>query len=110
MLNKYNTNSNIDIDCLLPNGLLISLNIAGDLTLSQILEKLNQQASDLFETKVNFDNYIFTSLNEEAQTVEFYDLSKKLCDLHIFQEYPFFKLINNETLDYNAKLLKSELS
>lgn len=110
MLNKNRQTSNVDVDCLLPNGLLISLNVNKDSTLNEILAKLNQETSNLLKTKIECNNLIFTSLNEEAQSVEFYDTSKKLCELSLFHEFLFFKLVDSQKPDQSAKSYKVKLS
>jgi hypothetical protein len=110
MLNISKAISNISIDCLLPNGLLLTLNVSKDMTLNELLNKINKESSGLYSFENNFNDCIFSGLNEEALPVEYYDLSKKISELDMFQAFPFFKLINNETLDYNAKVIKSDLS
>ena len=55
------------------------------------------------------DKYIFSSINEEANYVEFYDYERKFSELKIFQETPFFKLVKNEG-DVKEKLINLELS
>ena len=109
MLTKTRQISNIDVDFLIPNGIILSLNVTTDSSLKDLKDLLAQHATDLLQTKINFDNHIFTSINEEAQTVEFYDLSKKLSDLNLFSEFPFLKLVDNQK-DFNLKLFRTELS
>lgn len=55
------------------------------------------------------ENYIFTSINEDAEIIEFYDYNKKLNELKLFSDFPFFKLIINE-YDLKEKLNDIELS
>ena len=111
MNNKFKSNTNVEIDCLLPNGLLLTLNVVFDSSLNDILNEINKQVTHLYdESIINFNDLIITSVDSKSQIVEFYDLDKKLCDLNIFQEHIFLKLVTNETLDFNAKYKKSELS
>ncbi len=102
--------ASISIDCLLPNGLLFTLNVSRDTTLNELLSKINRESSGLYSFENNYNECIFSSLNEEALPVEYYDLSKKISELDMFQAFPFFKLVNNESLDYNAKVIKSDIS
>jgi hypothetical protein len=109
-MNNNKFKSNVDIDCLLPNGLLITLNLVEfDSSLKDILNKINEQVTLLYDISISYNDLIITSVDTKSQIVEFYDLDKKLCDLNIFQDHLFLKLVNNESLDFNAKYIKFEL-
>jgi hypothetical protein len=53
------------------------------------------------------DNYVFSSVNQEANLVEYYDYSKKLSELKLFNY--FFKLVENQG-NIEEKLFNSHLS
>jgi hypothetical protein len=108
---QYNSTSEyIEIDFLLPNGLLISLDFNRETTLKEIRRQLYKIIETDFDLHISpTDNYIFTSINEEAENVEFYDYNKKFSELKVFGELAFFKLVKNEG-DVSEKLLNHELS
>ncbi len=109
-MNNNKFKSNLDIDCLLPNGLLITLNsVEFDSSLKDILIKINEQVTLLYDISISYNDLIITSVDIKSQIVEFYDLDKKLCDLNLFQDHLFLKLVNNESLDFSAKYIKFEL-
>ena len=55
------------------------------------------------------DNYVFVSVNQEAKLIEYYDYSKRICDLQLF--HTFFKLTeaegNLEEKRINSKISKA---
>jgi hypothetical protein len=53
------------------------------------------------------DSYLLVSVGQEAKLVEYYDYSKRLCDLKLF--YTFFKIIEIEG-DLQEKTFNSDLS
>lgn len=78
--------------------------------MNEIRSKLYEQALKEFDLTLNTsDRYIFSSINEEAAYVEFYDYERKFSELKIFQETPFFKLVKDEG-DVKEKLINLELS
>lgn len=111
-----NTSANlISLDILLPNGLMLNLDIKNDLTLEEVRHKVWLEASKLSQIdsclnmKNSIKDYIFTSVTREAVVQEFYDYSKRLSDLKLFQY--FFQLVetsgNIEEKLYNAELSKA---
>ncbi len=108
---QFNTTPEyINIDFLLPNGLIISLDFNRETTLKEIRRHLYK----VIETELDLhisptDSYTFTSINEEAEFVEFYDYKKKFSELKLFGDVAFFKLIKNEG-DVSEKLSNLELS
>ncbi len=53
------------------------------------------------------ENYVFTSVNQEAKQIEYYDYSKRICDLKLF--YLFFKLAEAEG-NLEEKQINSNIS
>lgn len=105
----------ISLDILLPNGLLLNLDIKDDCTLEEVRHKVWLEASKLskidscLSLKSSIKDYIFTSVSMEAIVQEFYDYSKRLSDLKLFQY--FFQIVetsgNIEEKLYNAQLSKA---
>lgn len=56
------------------------------------------------------NQYIFTSVNEEGELVEFYEYDKKFSELRLFPDFAFFKLIENEFDNVSEKLTDLELN
>ena len=120
----------VDIDFLLPNGFCLTLNIDKyklttlfwlvwlcliqlhywrELTLNEIRCRLYEEATSQFGISFN-QKHAFSSVNDEANLVEFYDFEKKLVELPLFSEFPFFRLVQAECEDLDEKLLSIELS
>lgn len=53
------------------------------------------------------DSYVFTSVTQDAKSTEFYDNSKRICDLKLF--HLFFKLVEVQG-DLEEKLINSDIS
>lgn len=53
------------------------------------------------------DNYVFVSVTQEAKLTEFYDYSKRICDLKLF--HLFLKLVELQG-DLEEKLINSDIS
>jgi phosphatidylinositol-4,5-bisphosphate 3-kinase len=111
--NRYSMPSTIDVDCLLPNGFLISLNCSRETTLNELKQMVWKEfkksfcsIDNQFDLKTS-ENYIFTSVTQEAKTIEYFDLMKRLCDLRLF--CPFFQLIEIQG-NLEEKALNSDLS
>lgn len=60
-----------------------------------------------FDLLQPLENYVFTSVNQEAKQIEYYDFSKRLCDLKLF--YLFFKLAEAEG-NLEEKKINSNIS
>jgi phosphatidylinositol-4,5-bisphosphate 3-kinase len=85
--------SQIDIDILLPTGIIVCMPCQRDSTLETIKSELWKEARKypLFYLLSNLSSYIFVSVTQDATREEFYDETRRLCDLRLFQ--PFLKLI-----------------
>lgn len=105
----------VNLDVLLPNGLIINLELSRETSLNEIREKVWQEASKFssisssLKLKDSINDYIFTSVSQEAKKIEYYDYTKRLCDLKLF--CLFFKLIevsgNLEEKTFNSDLSKA---
>jgi len=112
LTNRFTMPSAVDVDCLLPNGLLISLNCSRETTLNELKQMVWKEFKSFGSMDNHFDlktpdNYIFTSVTQEAKTIEYFDLMKRLCDLRLF--FPFFQLIEIQG-NLEEKALNSDLS
>jgi phosphatidylinositol-4,5-bisphosphate 3-kinase len=103
----------VELDCLMPNGCLISLNCSREQTLADIKSKVWHEAKLLSKRIPSImklkppENYAFMSVSQEAKDVEFFDYSKRLCDLNL--AFMFFKLVEIEG-DMEEKAFNSDLA
>ncbi|XP_046333765.2 phosphatidylinositol 4,5-bisphosphate 3-kinase catalytic subunit alpha isoform-like [Haliotis rufescens] len=77
----------LPVDCLLPTGITVLMTCKRDAT----LEKLK---TDLWIASKNYplhrlllcpESYIFVGITQDAEREEFYDETRRLCDLRLFQ-------------------------
>lgn len=98
----WNTNyavpNSIGCDFLLPNGLVITLEFARETSLEEVRERVWSEAKKLRPVAANLlnklkppENYLLVSVTHDAKPVEYFDYSKRLCDLKLF--YTFFKVV-----------------
>ena len=75
------------MDCLLPNGVIVPLRCYRESPLDRIKEDLWREARNfpLFELLREASSYIFVSITQDAEREEFYDETRRLCDLRLFQ-------------------------
>lgn len=98
----------ITVDCLLPNGVIVPLRCYRDSTLDAIKGELWREAQNypLYHTLQDPNSYIFVSITQDAEREEFYDETRRLCDLRLFQ--PILKLVepkgNKEEKMLNASI------
>ncbi|RMZ95184.1 phosphatidylinositol 4-5-bisphosphate 3-kinase catalytic subunit alpha isoform [Brachionus plicatilis] len=113
MISTNSCPNSINLDILLPNGLLLNLQLKISLTLEEIRQQVWQEASKIskidpcLSLRNSIKDYIFTSVTREAVVQEFYDYTKRLCDLKLFQY--FFQLVETSG-NIEEKLYNSELS
>uniref|UniRef100_A0A674ER79 Phosphatidylinositol 4,5-bisphosphate 3-kinase catalytic subunit alpha isoform n=1 Tax=Salmo trutta TaxID=8032 RepID=A0A674ER79_SALTR len=83
----------IFVDCLLPNGMILTLECLREATLITIKHEVFKEARKypLHHLLQEETSYIFVSVTQEAEREEFYDETRRLCDLRLFQ--PFLKVI-----------------
>lgn len=109
---SYSVPVSICLDFLLPNGLFITLEMSREALLSDVRARVCdeakkcQPAACIVRLK-SPEHYLFVSVTQDAKTVEYYDYSKRLCDLQLF--YTFFKLVEVQG-DLQEKTYNSSLS
>ncbi|RXG70396.1 Phosphatidylinositol 4,5-bisphosphate 3-kinase catalytic subunit alpha isoform [Armadillidium vulgare] len=71
------------IDCLLPNSIIVPLACSPDIQLCTLKQNLWQEAKKypLFSALGTADKYVFFGVTIESEQEEFWDESRKLCDL-----------------------------
>jgi len=98
----------VNVDFLLPTGILISLQCQRDATLGNLKSSLWKEAKKypLFYCLADPSSYIFGGITQDAQREEFYDETRRLCDLRLFM--PILKIVepmgNKEEAMQNATL------
>ena len=77
----------------MPTGLLIPLRCNRDATLERIKGDLWLEArkQPLFNKLQDLSYYIFVGITQDAEREEFYDETRRLCDLRLFQ--PILKVV-----------------
>ncbi|EFX69553.1 hypothetical protein DAPPUDRAFT_300912 [Daphnia pulex] len=100
--------SSVLVDCLLPNGIVIQLGCVRDAPLNVIKGNLWREAKKhpLFYLLGDPSTYIFVSISHDAEQEEFYDESRRLCDLRLF--LPLLKIIEPQG-NKMEKILNSEI-
>eukprot|EP00093_Oithona_nana_P011343 11343.XXX_552124_548884_1 [CDS] Oithona nana genome sequencing. len=101
--------TSIQVDCLLPNGVIIQLKCYRDSSLDKIKAELWREASNypLSHLLKDASCYIFVSITQDAESEEFYDESRRLCDLRLFQ--PILKLVEPQG-NHEEKIANSQIS
>ncbi|KAI7793942.1 hypothetical protein IRJ41_011090 [Triplophysa rosa] len=81
------------VDCCLPNGILVSLECLREAPLISIKQQLFTEARKypLYHLLQEESCYIFVGVTQEAEREEFYDETRRLCDLRLF--HPILKVI-----------------
>ena len=97
------------VSILMPNGLLLDIECYRESTLDSIKSKLWKEAKNhvLYRLLGQIDCYIFVTVTQDSKIVEFYDESRRLCDLRLFQ--PILRLIE-PVGNKEEKVLSSEIS
>lgn len=98
----------IIVDCLLPTGVIIPLSCVRDATLESIKNDLWHEAKHypLYHRLNEPMSYIFLSITQDAEWDEYYDESRRLCDLRLFR--PVLKLAEPKG-NKEEKMLNSEI-
>ena len=83
----------IPFDCLMPTGILIQLRCNRDATMERVKSDLWNEAKrhPLFHKLSDPSSYIFVGITQDAAREEFYDETRRLCDLRLFQ--PILKVV-----------------
>ncbi|XP_071370503.1 phosphatidylinositol 4,5-bisphosphate 3-kinase catalytic subunit alpha isoform-like, partial [Centroberyx affinis] len=81
------------VDCCLPNGMMVSLECLRETPLLSIKQQLFTEARKypLYHLLQEESCYIFVGVTQEAEREEFYDETRRLCDLRLF--HPILKVI-----------------
>ncbi|CAB1325859.1 unnamed protein product [Coregonus sp. 'balchen'] len=79
----------IQVDFLLPNGMILTLECTREATLISVKQDLFKEARKypLHHLLQEETSYIFVSVTQEAEREEFYDETRRLCDLRLFQAF-----------------------
>lgn len=79
--------SQLLVDALLPNGIIIQLYVHRDATLETVKSDVWMEARKypMFGMLLDPTSYIFVSITCDAEKEEFYDETRRLCDLRLFQ-------------------------
>lgn len=85
--------STVLVDCLMPTGIIIQIEVSRDETLQRIKQELWVKARlfPLYEHLHEPASYIFVSVTQDARKEEFYDETRRFCDLRLFQ--PILKIV-----------------
>ena len=78
--------SQVAVDCLLPTGIIVPMLSSRDATLEKIKADLWVEAKKypLFNKLLGPESYIFVAITQDAEREEFYDETRRLCDLRLF--------------------------
>lgn len=98
----------IVVDCLMPTGIIIPLTCVRDATLETVKNDLWHEAKHypLYHKLAEQMSYIFVSITQDAEREEFYDESRRLCDLRLF--HPILKVVEPKG-NKEEKMLNSEI-
>ncbi|ESO02630.1 hypothetical protein HELRODRAFT_155850 [Helobdella robusta] len=98
----------VEVLFFMPNGMFISMRANRDASLQTIKSNLWKEVKmyPLYKKLMEPQCYVLVGVTQDAEREEFYDETRRLCDLRLFQ--PMFKLIepagNKEEKILNAKL------
>jgi len=81
------------VDCLLPNGVIVPLKCQRDTSLEVLKKDLWNSAEQypLYHILQDPSAYIFVSITQDAEREEYYDETRRLCDLRLFK--PVLKVV-----------------
>ncbi|KAJ8947735.1 hypothetical protein NQ318_017997 [Aromia moschata] len=81
--NQISSECSVELTCLLPNGIIILLNVSYNATLQDIKEDLWEEASKfpLYGKLHDMSVYIFTYINSMAEREKLNDETRRLCDI-----------------------------
>lgn len=106
---QHSMPSPCEFEILMPNSLLLALELNRELGLGEVKERLWVKAKNevLFRLLNEPQSYIFVGVTVDGKVEEFYDEARRLCDLRLFQ--PFLKLVEPQG-DKEEKKLNSLIS
>lgn len=108
----FEPSSMVDVDCFLPTGVVIQLQVRIEAQLSEIKSRLWREAGNyplfnlLTDAGKDDKNYVFLCVNQRGKQEELVDESRQLIDVRPFR--PLLKLIQRKG-DNEEKLLNSTI-
>ncbi|CAH3118738.1 unnamed protein product [Porites lobata] len=104
----FEPSSMVDVDCFLPTGVVIQLQVRIEAQLADIKSRLWREASNypLFNLLKESSNYVFLCVNQRGKQEELVDETRQLIDVQPFR--PLLKLIQRKG-DSEEKLLNSTI-
>ena len=104
----YEPASLVNVDCFLPTGVVIQLQVRIEAPLSEIKNRLWREASSypLFNFLKDAANYIFVCVNQRGKQEELLDETRQLIDVRPFR--PLLKLVQKQG-DNEEKLFDSHI-
>ena len=98
----------VNVDCFLPTGVVIQLQVRIDAPLEEIKNRLWREASNypLFKFLEDSATYVFVCVNQKGKQEELLDESRQLIDVRPFR--PLLKLIHKKG-DNEEKLFNSQI-
>ena len=105
---NYEPASTVNVDCFLPTGVVIQLQVRIEAPLREIKNRLWREASNypLFNLLKDASTYVFVCVNQKGKQEELMDESRQLIDVRPFR--PLLKLIRRRG-DNEEKLFNSHL-
>ena len=105
---NYEPGSLVNVDCFLPTGVVIQLQVPTDAPLGEIKNRLWREASSypLFNLLKDAAAYVFVCVNQKGKQEELLDESRQLIDVRPFR--PLLKLIHKKG-DNEEKLFNSHV-
>ena len=105
---NYEPASVVDVDCFLPTGVVIQLQVRIEAPLGEIKTRLWREASNypLFNLLKDASTYVFVCVNQKGNLEELLDESRQLIDVRPFR--PLLKLIHRKG-DNEEKLFNSHI-
>ncbi|RWS15774.1 Phosphatidylinositol-4:5-bisphosphate 3-kinase catalytic subunit alpha-like isoform [Dinothrombium tinctorium] len=99
----------LPLDILMPNGTLIQIQSHRESSIETIKSEIWSEAKNhvLYRLLNEPSSYIFIAVTQDAKLEEFYDESRRLCDLRLF--YPILKLVEPKG-NKEEKILNSDIS
>ena len=97
-------NASIEVDFLLPTGILVTFICSGNQTIADIKERLWFEAGKcpLFSTLRQHGWYVFVFVNRKAEQEECFDETLRLCDLQLYK--PLFKVMERKGNEEEKKM------
>ncbi|XP_068234366.1 phosphatidylinositol 4,5-bisphosphate 3-kinase catalytic subunit alpha isoform-like [Palaemon carinicauda] len=97
------------LDCLLPNSIILAITCHKEVTLRKLKYEIWQEAKKypLYRILGVPENYLLVGVTQDAEQEEFWDESRRLCDLRLFS--PILKVVEPRG-SKEEKVLNYEIS